>query len=140
MGGLCGIRAQWLLIGRREDYEAGSGEHKLWLSVGGSAGHGGLYALDINEGPSGADRHWNVELSTPDAARREKKAGSIRDRFLDAAREFPNGETKTVLFQAAKVRWDDHAQVVFDSLVNEGDMVPCEVRKGRVNYAGFRLA
>jgi hypothetical protein len=131
---------QWCLIGRREPYEPGSGEHRLWLSIGGSAGHSALWAVDIDEGPSGEPRHWHVTLSTPADARAEKKAGSIRDRLLDAAREFPKGETKTTLFQTAKVRSDLGTRPVFDTLVAEGVLVACEVKKNGLGYPGFRLS
>ncbi|QDS94893.1 hypothetical protein FF011L_36750 [Roseimaritima multifibrata] len=40
---------QWLLIGRRERFDPEHALHRLWLTVGGSAGHCGLYAVDIDE-------------------------------------------------------------------------------------------
>lgn len=39
---------QWMLVGRREDFEA-SKPHKLWISIGGSAGHSSLWGLDVHE-------------------------------------------------------------------------------------------
>ena len=138
--GFAEFARQWLLIGRREEFMPGSGEHKLWLSIGGSAGHSALWAVDINEGIAGLPRHWKVELSTPHEARAEKKVGSVRQRLLDAIREFPAGETKTVILETAGLKSGAATRAVFDALVNEKLLIPCNVRKGTADYHGFQLA
>lgn len=104
---------QWLLIGRRAWYEPGSGLHQLWLTTGGSAGHGGLYAVDVDEGQfDGTDgRKWRVTVTSAtdavEAARRDKdkkqaeKAARAevehRRRLMEALKLHPQGETKTAL-------------------------------------------
>jgi len=63
---------QWILLNRRERFDPDSnGEHKLWMTVGGSAGHFGLWGLDITEGrqsdPDG--RRWDVDIIPASDAR-----------------------------------------------------------------------
>lgn len=75
--GVAEFARQWLLINRREPYDAARpGSHRLWMGAGGSAGFGGLWGLDIEEGAIDDDfsgRRWEVAVS-PAASVREAKA------------------------------------------------------------------
>lgn len=98
---------QWLLLGRQEQYEPGSGRHRLWLSVGGSAGHSGLYGVTIDEGTE-RPRQWRVEVSSADESRQEIKAerneakqSNLEARLLEAINTRSDGATQTTLATVA---------------------------------------
>jgi hypothetical protein len=64
---------QFILLNRREAYR-NDGEHDVWVRVGGSTGHGGLWSLHISEGTVEEDfsgRKWNVHVSTPEEAQHD---------------------------------------------------------------------
>ena len=107
----------WILLGRRERYEEGTGEHRLWLSCGCTAGHSFLSALDVSEDTPDhfRGRDWRVTMQRPtnaynaaqdrsDADRqtvRDERVERDKDKILRAAAKFPGGETKATLRDVA---------------------------------------
>lgn len=68
MAGFAEFARQWLLIGRRENY-GHNGYHQMKMLCGGSAGHGGGYAVDVTEGvldDCGGGRWWEVSVRSLD--------------------------------------------------------------------------
>jgi hypothetical protein len=131
-----------VLLGRRERYVSGSGQHRLWMNFGGSAGHSGLWALDANEGVTDGSegRYWDVALAKAadvrdeaDKRKAEQKAEQANQQLQDDRRavcdvlaQHPDGISWTKALRDAKVsnrRWD----VVRDTMLDEGDVEACEI-------------
>jgi hypothetical protein len=101
---------QWMLTGHRARFwQDSTGRYsKLWLNVGGRSGHGGLYGLDIVEGPAGSPE-WtaavqtSAELKESDEKNRLfsqelKLAEAIRDK-MEAVRQYLRIEPGNVTFE-----------------------------------------
>jgi len=66
---------QWLLLNRRIPYMPGSGQHELLMTVGGSAGHGDLWRVHVDEGVLVEDmtgRRWDVDVAPAEESATEE--------------------------------------------------------------------
>jgi replicative DNA helicase len=147
---------QWILLQRRIPYQS-DGHHDLWMRCGGSAGHGSLWGLTIDEGILDSEtftgRTWDVEVkSVGDAreqAKRERENRKAEDqeareedhrrRVLDALRQFPDGATTRALREAAGLNIDNCGRAT-RTLLQQGKLTTCKVVNTRGTYDGFRLA
>lgn len=151
---------QWLLIGRREAYNPeAAGTHKLWFSVGGSAGHSGLFALDIEEGsrkdkPSG--RRWEVAVQNASTAiaatidqreqskasrldaKAEKQIAADAQKLLQVYKDTPDGETANVIRATAGLSGTRFAPANA-KLMKDRSVEACQVIKSGRSHPGFRL-
>jgi biotin carboxyl carrier protein len=131
--GFRGFARQWLVLGRREEYEPNSGKHKLWLRVGASAGHGGLWAVNVREGDAG-NRRWMVAIR--DGAELtgrqpgEEDAKTLRRRRADAKAILaalaatPDGTNVSALWQRSGVQYARMVEAV-KSLCASGRVERC---------------
>ena len=148
----------WVLVGRREPYDADNpGEHKLHLVLGGRAGHSGRHALDVHEGrlsdPFG--RRWEVDVLAPrdadqgaktrrEEAREAEKAKQLetdRTKVVRAMVKYPDGETKTTIRDACGMS-GARFNAALASLISDGTVVTTDVLKGnhKTPRTGYKLA
>jgi hypothetical protein len=155
MSGFAEWARQWIMLGRMGEYLS-DGHHELWLNIGGSAGHGGTYALSVDEGVAnddGGGRVWEprVEFASEFVERskelaqqrkRDKSDGRWQQKLAalgDALERFPDGETKSRLRNACKPQ---PTATEFDSLmaelIEQLDARSCEIVKNKSSYPGFK--
>jgi hypothetical protein len=146
----------WILLSRREEYSPPD-PHQLWLATGGSTGHSGAWALDIDQGEfaRGRPRQWKIDIQTraefqQSTGRRkaEEKAAAIGQRVeqdapkvIEKMREFPSGETKSVLRAKAGLN-SDRVNTALRLLRGRGSIEEVMVPKsGKLNgVPGYRIA
>jgi hypothetical protein len=150
---------QWILLNRRVKYDPQlAGYHELWISVGGSAGHSGLWGVNIDEGSPQdlGGRRWNVEVVSPiEAQARQRRASqelAADQKALQHADEIerrcqlavsylvghPEGETKTMIRDQGGVG-NKYIDQVVACLLTEQTIVACQVKKNTRQEAGFKL-
>lgn len=152
MSGFAEWVRQWLLVGRRREYE-GDGRHELNLAVGGSAGHSGNYFVTIDEGTIEDVRKWEPRVERAHQAIeriKQQKLKADEDRKADKRLEdlekvnsliraqFSEGETRNNIKNASHL---NSAQLneVLDELLKRRAIETCDVKKGNgQTYGGLR--
>jgi hypothetical protein len=147
---------QWLLIGRRSRYDQGSGIHDLWLNAGGSSGHSGMFAVNIDEGTFCDEfdsRKWCVSVASAGEAIQAEKAQKRADResleniklssgaksVLKELSDYPDGRTLRDLRTTCKLQPDDIKTIV-ENLRNNRSIQDCKVKGGNgQSYDAIRL-
>jgi hypothetical protein len=145
---------QWILLQRRVAYQQ-DGRHLLWMRVGGSAGHGSLWAVSIDEGQLDPDtfsgRTWDVSVSPAanareqskrdreqeKAAQQEHREGEHRERLLTALRRAPDGDTAKGLREASGLNTANFGKAIA-CLLQEGRAKRVEIIKRGTGYDGYR--
>lgn len=149
--GFAEFARQWLLLSRRSEYQDGSGEHELWLRTGGSAGHGGKWGLDIDEGKTLdglAGSQWKVVVRSAKDVKNDKyaekaeieasKAAYHMNRVIQHLESMPDGDTKTGIKDALKVNSGTVSKAIEDA-VDKGAIEAVEVAKGGKSWPGYRI-
>jgi hypothetical protein len=153
---------QWWLLSRREDFDPDSaGEHRLWLTTGGSAGFNSLWGVDVTEGRMTDDggRKWRVDVHSASdargqtvkqreevkasqaAAKHEAKVEAMKERIADALRSVDgNADSISGIRSRAGASSQSVAfQEALAWLLRVGKVVECEITKGNKQpYAGYR--
>lgn len=146
---------QWILLQRRSTYQ-NDGHHSLWMRAGGSAGHSGLYSLNIQEGTldtaTMTGRKWEVEVSDAHdaiaeiqkdkdrqkAKKTEERESDYRRRALEALKRFGGeGETSRVLKTTAGLNSASWGTAI-RALMQEGRAETCELLKRGRREEGYR--
>jgi hypothetical protein len=150
---------QWILISRRERFVPGTGCHRLWLNVGGSAGHSSVWAVEINEGAMGDNfggRTWDVrvmsreQVKQADQTAKEHKKSVAKAAKEDVLRkavarhlgkpENRNGDSATGIAQGVGVSRSRYLQPVFSSMLKVGELLAVDrLQKGNRICSGYRL-
>ena len=125
---------QWILINRRVAYDGTNpGRHELWISYGGSAGHSGVWAVDIEEGNIENGRTWHYTVLTgsgiqpllPGGLASANRVNELSDRIMDVISDTPES-ADSIAKKIGVSRNGQKFREALDSLVVSHDIVLTE--------------
>jgi hypothetical protein len=141
---------QWLLLNRREPFsDENPGEHKLLMTYGGSAGHCGGVALDVQEGKIQEGRVWRIEVSKLSEIREQRNTerhAKKRDQesrtyenhratILRTLKRFPDGESMSTVRDLTGIS-GRYFRPVWEDLLTSQEIEPCDFTKGKPRKDG----
>lgn len=138
--GVAEFARQWILLSRRQPYDPANspGQHKLWLVAGGSAGHSGLWGVDVDEGildDNFGGRKWVVAVTTASIAIQGHKDLRDLEREQRQDRKHKNDEAKFL------GELDRMAEIAPDEVVQKEKLrIKLKFSGKRINETIFRLA
>ena len=148
---------QWILLSRRERFDPDKpGEHRLWFSYGGSAGHSGEWGLNISEGSKDDEggRRWDVEVVSSSQARSEvieekelakedkktKREKQDCEEILKVLKDSPDGDTTSKLSEKAGMS-NARGTRALQLLLEKDQVQTCTIKRGNNQvYEGFQLS
>ncbi len=146
---------QWVLLSRREPYQS-DGNHRMWFTVGGSAGHSSEWALDIVEGSRDDEdgRRWETALLRRDeaveaakeakeeakGAEQNAKAGQWVDQLRKFLQASPEGRTENQIKEYSGVP-SRNTFAVLTMMHEAGVVEPTQLTSGNNKrlHPGWRL-
>lgn len=149
---------QWILLNRRSKHEKNTGKNDLWLVAGGSIGHNGAWAVDIDEGvldDSMQGRKWIVSISTAGdavqevneskaaarAAKSEEKIDHLAEAIIRALEAAPEGLTLSGVQRDIGGKNANNVKNALTRLRTSHRIEDCQVLGGNKQfYPGIKLS
>jgi hypothetical protein len=137
--GIAEFARQWLLLSRHEPFDPETGESRLLLNLGGSAGHAGLYSIEVTEGVMNHDfegRTWEVYVLPFQQAVQEKVEQKKKEQVTKKLRQLdedkqiivkvlkalPKGETTNLIVEVSPLS-EKRTKVALNALMVDDGLV-----------------